>query len=83
VLASRYGDGKAHATILKALLAVQGIEANLVAVNADMQYTLTEVATPNFDHAIVYVPRSISISIPRHRAWPSAPFRSTSAASRR
>ena len=34
----------------------KGIEANLVAVNTDMQYTLTEVATPNFDHAIVYVP---------------------------
>jgi TPR repeat protein/transglutaminase-like putative cysteine protease len=56
VLAARYGDCKAHATILKALLAAQGIEANLVAVNADTQYTLTEVATPNFDHAIVYVP---------------------------
>jgi TPR repeat protein/transglutaminase-like putative cysteine protease len=56
VLASHYGDCKAHATILKALLAAQGIEANLVAVNADLQYTLTEVATPNFDHAIVYVP---------------------------
>jgi TPR repeat protein len=56
VLASRFGDCKAHATILKALLAAQGIEANLVAVNADAQYTLTEVATPNFNHAIVYVP---------------------------
>lgn len=56
VLASRYGDCKAHATILKALLAAQGIEANLVAVNGDAQYTLTEVATPNFNHAIVYVP---------------------------
>jgi TPR repeat protein/transglutaminase-like putative cysteine protease len=56
VLASRYGDCKAHATILKALLAAQGIEANLVAVNSLAQYTLTEVATPNFDHAIVYVP---------------------------
>ena len=56
VLAARYGDCKAHATILKALLAAQGIEANLVAVNTDMQYTLTEVATANFDHAIVYVP---------------------------
>jgi TPR repeat protein len=56
VLAARYGDCKAHATILKALLAAQGIEANLVAVNADAQYTLTEVATPNFNHAIVYVP---------------------------
>jgi TPR repeat protein len=57
VLASRYGDCKAHATILKALLVAQGIEANLVAVNADAQYTLTEVATPNFNHAIVYVPQ--------------------------
>ncbi|WFU13790.1 transglutaminase domain-containing protein [Bradyrhizobium sp. CB3481] len=56
VLAARYGDCKAHATILKALLAAQGIEADLVAVNVGMQYTLTEVATPNFDHAIVYVP---------------------------
>ena len=56
VLAARYGDCKAHATILKALLAAQGIEANLVAVNADVQFTLTEVATPNFNHAIVYVP---------------------------
>jgi TPR repeat protein len=56
VLASRYGDCKGHATILKALLAAQGIEANLVAVNADGQYTLTAVATPNFNHAIVYVP---------------------------
>jgi len=57
VFASRYGDCKAHATILKALLAAQGIEANLLAVNAGAQYTLTEVATPNFDHAIVYVPQ--------------------------
>jgi TPR repeat protein len=56
VLASRYGDCKAHATILKALLVAQGIEANLVAVNADAQYTLTGVATPNFNHAVVYVP---------------------------
>lgn len=56
VLASRYGDCKAHATLLKALLAAQGIEANLVAANAGARYTLSEVATPNFDHAIVYVP---------------------------
>ncbi|MBR0693013.1 DUF3857 domain-containing protein [Bradyrhizobium lablabi] len=56
VLAARYGDCKAHATILKALLAAQGIEANLVAVNSGAQYTLTEVATQNFDHVIIYVP---------------------------
>lgn len=56
VLASRYGDCKAHATLFKALLAAQGIEANFVAVNSDARYSLTEVATPNFDHAIAYVP---------------------------
>ena len=56
VLASRYGDCKAHATLLKALLATQGVEANLVAVNVAPNYTLTELPTPNFDHAIVYVP---------------------------
>jgi TPR repeat protein len=56
VLAARYGDCKAHATLFKALLAAQGIEANLVAVNAGARYVLTEVATPNFDHAIAYVP---------------------------
>ncbi|MGY4160672.1 TPR repeat protein [Bradyrhizobium sp. USDA 4461] len=56
VFAARYGDCKAHATVLKALLAAQGIEANFVVVNAGVQYTLTEVATQNFDHAIVYVP---------------------------
>ncbi len=56
VLAARYGDCKAHATLLKALLATQGIEANLVVVNVEASYTLTELPTPNFDHAIVYVP---------------------------
>ncbi|TCU74985.1 TPR repeat protein [Bradyrhizobium sp. R2.2-H] len=56
VLASRYGDCKAHATLFKALLAAQGIEVNLVAVNSQARYTLTEIATPNFDHAIAYVP---------------------------
>jgi transglutaminase-like putative cysteine protease len=57
VLASRYGDCKAHATLLKALLATQGIEANFVVVNGEASYTLTELPTQNFDHAIVYVPQ--------------------------
>lgn len=56
-LASRYGDCKAHATLLKALLLAQGIEANLVAVKSAPDYTLTELPTQNFDHAIVYVPQ--------------------------
>jgi hypothetical protein len=83
VLASRYGDCKAHATILKALLAAQGIEANLVAVNGDAQYTLTEVApristTPSF-----MCRRSTSILIRRYRCWPSAPCHRAWEASRR
>ena len=73
VLASRYGDCKAHATILKALLAAQGIQANLVAVNTDMQYTLTEVATANFNHAIVYVPEIDHISTQPPRCRLSVP----------
>jgi TPR repeat protein/transglutaminase-like putative cysteine protease len=56
VVTARYGDCKAHATLLKAMLATQGIVANIVIVNAARRYTLTELATPNFDHAIVYVP---------------------------
>jgi TPR repeat protein/transglutaminase-like putative cysteine protease len=56
VVTARYGDCKAHATLLKALLATQGIAANFVVVNAAWKYTLTELATPSFDHAIVYVP---------------------------
>ena len=56
VVAARYGDCKAHATLLKALLATQGIAANFIIVNGSLRYTLTELATPNFDHAIVYVP---------------------------
>ena len=56
VLSSRYGDCKAHAILLKALLASQGIEADFVVVNARPRYTLTELAMPDFDHAIVYVP---------------------------
>jgi len=56
VLASRYGDCKAHMTLLKALLAAQDIDANLVLVNARPRYMLTELATRNFDHAILYVP---------------------------
>ena len=56
VLNAGYGDCKAHAILLKSLLAAAGISANFVVLNAGPQYTLTDVATPNFDHAIVYVP---------------------------
>jgi TPR repeat protein/transglutaminase-like putative cysteine protease len=56
VLAARYGDCKAHAILLKALLASQGIAADLVVVNTSAHYRVSAVATQNFDHAIVYVP---------------------------
>jgi len=51
------------------LLAAQGVEANLVAVNIDPHYTLTEVATQNFDHASSTCRSSINISIRPHRYW--------------
>ena len=40
-LAQRYGDCKAHAVLFKALLAAQGIKADLVVVNATPHFTLT------------------------------------------
>src|SRR5262249_68293 len=56
VLAARFGDSKAHSTLLKALLTAEDVDANLVLVNTQPRYMLTEVATQNFDHAILYVP---------------------------
>jgi len=57
IVRARYGDCKAHATVLKALLAAEGIEAEFVVVNSSTRYTITTLATPNFDHAIVYLPK--------------------------
>jgi TPR repeat protein/transglutaminase-like putative cysteine protease len=56
VIRARYGDCKAHATVLKSLLAAQGIEADFTVVNSGLDYTISAVPTPNFDHAIVYLP---------------------------
>jgi len=57
VIHARYGDCKAHATVLKALLAAEGIEADFTVVNMGEDYTISAVATPNFDHAIIYLPK--------------------------
>jgi TPR repeat protein len=57
IIRARYGDCKAHATVLKSLLAAQGIEADFTVVNSGADYTISAVATPNFDHAIVYLPK--------------------------
>jgi TPR repeat protein/transglutaminase-like putative cysteine protease len=57
VIHARYGDCKAHATVLKSLLAAQGIEADFTVVNVEADYTISAVPTPNFDHAIVYLPK--------------------------
>ena len=56
-------------------------KANFVMVNTAPNYTLTQLATPNFDHAIVYVRSWINISTPRRRRWRSAPCPGRSAAS--
>ena len=56
MLASRYGDCKAHATILQGLARRARDRSQSGHGECRPQYTLTEVATPNFDHAIAYVP---------------------------
>ena len=56
VLAARYGDCKAHVTLLKALLATQDIEADFVAVNTIARFSLPALPAPSFDHAIIYLP---------------------------
>lgn len=57
VIRARYGDCKAHATVLKSLLAAQDIEADFTLVNSGADYTISTAATPTFDHAIVYLPK--------------------------
>ncbi len=58
VLARRYGDCKDKASLMRALLAVRGIDSNLVLVRTRPRGRLLhEVASPAaFDHAILYLP---------------------------
>lgn len=52
----RYGDCKAHAALLAALLAARGIASEPVLLaNGVARYTLPDVPVPAFDHVILYL----------------------------
>lgn len=55
-LAMRYGDCKAHAILLKALLAEVGIASEPVVVNSSVaRFDLPRIPTLSFDHMILYI----------------------------
>jgi transglutaminase-like putative cysteine protease len=57
VLKNRYGDCKDHATLMRAMLRAEGIEAEYVLVNAlNKIYSAYEIPTTSFDHMILYLP---------------------------
>ena len=56
-LKTGYGDCKAHATLLEALLAARGITAYPVLINWNNTFNLTPLPGPDFNHAIDYLPK--------------------------
>ncbi len=56
-LKTRYGDCKAHSTLLEALLAARGITVYPVLINWSSAFKLTPLPGPNFNHAIDYLPK--------------------------
>lgn len=57
VIDNKMGDCKDHATLLQALLAAQGIEAQQVLINSGSEYALPAVpVVANINHVINYIP---------------------------
>lgn len=57
VIANRYGDCKDHTTLMRALLAAKGIDADILFVTLANSYRRTEVPSTGWqNHVIVYVP---------------------------
>ncbi|MEJ2381799.1 MAG: DUF3857 domain-containing protein [Gammaproteobacteria bacterium] len=56
-LKTGYGDCKAHATLLEALLAARGIAAYPVLINWSSAFNLVPLPGPDFNHAIDYLPK--------------------------
>jgi hypothetical protein len=57
IIAAGYGDCKDHVTLLKALLAASGIPSSGTLVNWDSAYAPTQIAMPEFNHIITYIPQ--------------------------
>jgi hypothetical protein len=57
VLANKYGDCKDHATLMRALLAAKGIEADYALISQQPIYQEPRVASPDwFNHVILWLP---------------------------
>ncbi|MGY8682620.1 DUF3857 and transglutaminase domain-containing protein [Bradyrhizobium sp. UFLA05-153] len=57
VLANKYGDCKDHVTLMRALLAAKGIEADYALISTLPVYRAFEVPTPGwFNHVILWLP---------------------------
>lgn len=58
ILRNRYGDCKDHSTLLVAMLAAKGIEAESAMINAGDSYTLPKLGGISpFNHVITYLPQ--------------------------
>jgi transglutaminase-like putative cysteine protease len=53
---NRFGDCKAHVTLLKAMMAAIGEPADMVLVDIGPRYRQPSLPTPYFEHAILYAP---------------------------
>jgi transglutaminase-like putative cysteine protease len=56
VLVNRYGDCKDHTTLMKALLAAKGIEAQYALINQSSIYEPFAQPMMHFDHVVLYLP---------------------------
>jgi hypothetical protein len=56
VLAVKYGDCKDHATLMRALLASKGIEADYALINLAPIYEPYPIPFRGYDHVILYLP---------------------------
>jgi transglutaminase-like putative cysteine protease len=56
ILAAKYGDCKDHTTLMRALLAARGIDADYALINISAIYKTFDVPIPLYDHVILYLP---------------------------
>jgi hypothetical protein len=57
IIAAGYGDCKDHVTLLKALLAAEGVKSSGVLVNWSDEFFVSMVPMPSFNHIITYIPQ--------------------------
>ena len=56
IVANRYGDCKDHSTLMLALLAAKGIDAEYALININSSYRSLQTPVLSFDHVIAYIP---------------------------